>query len=93
MEALPISRKPHALLRGRMKERDATGHWLSRKMQMSEATFSHKMNGKAAWTIYEVYWLMDYLGIPRERLHDYFPDYRHLKKTIAPHKEQRKYKR
>lgn len=76
MEALPISNKPHSKLRGRMKERDVDNKYLCRKWGQAESTISHKMTGKVAWSIFEVYELMDLLNIDREEMHLYFPDYR-----------------
>lgn len=76
MEALPISRKPHAALRGRMTERDVTGKYLARKWKITEQSISARMTGKVPWNIHEMYALMDLLGIEPERMAEFFPDYR-----------------
>ena len=79
MEALPISRKPHALLRGRMKERDVDNKYLCKKWGQAASTVSHKMTGKVAWSIWEIWDLTNMLGLEPERMHEYFPDYRKKK--------------
>jgi len=76
MEALPISRKPHSVLRGRMAERDVTGKYLARLWNTSERAISARMTGKVPWSIHEIYTLMDLLGIEPERMAEFFPDYR-----------------
>lgn len=80
MEALPISRKPHALLRGRMKERDVDNKYLCKRWGQAASTVSHKMTGKVAWSIWEIWDLINMLGLEPERMHEYFPDYRNKKK-------------
>ena len=74
------SRRPHALLRGKMAELDITGQYLARKLAIDPQTVSNKMMGYGPWTEDEMRGIMDILGIPEERMHEYFPDYRRLRK-------------
>ncbi len=76
MEALPISTKPHSKLRGKMKEYDVDGKYLSRRFQQAPSTISHKMTGKISWSVFEIYALMEMLNIDTAEMHLYFPDYR-----------------
>lgn len=80
MEALPISRKPHAKLRGAMHEKDASGKYIARRWGITEQAFSARMTGKTPWSIHEIYALMELLGLEPERMAEYFPDYRKDKK-------------
>lgn len=79
MEALSMSRKPHAALRGRMTERDVTGKYLARLWKCSEQRISAHMTGRVPWTIHEMYTLMDLLGIEPQEMAKYFPDTRPAK--------------
>lgn len=76
MEARPISRRPHAALRGRMAERDVTGKYLAHLWHCSEQCISARMTGRQPWTVHEIYTLMDLLGIDPAQMAQYFPDYR-----------------
>lgn len=76
MEALPLSKKPHALLRGRMKERDVSNKYLCCRWNQAPSTISHKMTGKVSWSVWEMWDLTYMLGLEPERLGEYFPDYR-----------------
>ena len=78
---LPKSNKPHARLRSLAKEYDMTGEYLARKLGASASYISHKFTGKIPWTVWEMYTLMDFLGIAPSEIADYFPDYRPEKTT------------
>lgn len=88
MEALPISSKPHSKLRGRMKEYDIDGKYLSRRWGQANSTISHKMTGKVAWSVFEIYDLMEMMCIEPEEMHLYFPDYRKKGTTLNAKKTQ-----
>lgn len=78
MEALRVYPKPkrYPLLRGKMEEKGVTGIYMARKLKMKSASgFSHRMTGRQPWRLDEAYDVMRILGIPPERIHEYFPDY------------------
>lgn len=82
MEALrlQISKKPHALLRGEMQKYGITGRFLSAILGITPPTFSRKMTGKAPWSSFEMYKIMECIDQPINRLHELFPDYRGKRK-------------
>ena len=83
MEARALHRqsnRPHPKLRGKMAELDITGQYLARKLAIDPQTVSNKMMGYGPWTEDEMRGIMDILSIPEERMHEYFPDYRKLRK-------------
>lgn len=77
MEALRVYPPPqrYPLLRGKMAEKGVNGIYMARKLGMADSGFSHRMTGRQPWRLDEAYATMKILGIPPERIHEYFPDY------------------
>lgn len=64
----------YAELRKRMKERNVKQDDLCGVLGLeSQPNVSHRFSRKKAWTIAEMYAVMDYLKIPYAQLHIYFP--------------------
>lgn len=60
-------------LRGKLKEIDIDQTYLAKFFDLSQASVSHRLTGKCAWTLTEMYSLMDIIKEPYEKLHEYFP--------------------
>ena len=56
----------------RMDELHITQKELAELMDMSPASFSHRMTGRIAWTLPEMLMLLDLIGQPEETLDDFF---------------------
>ena len=56
----------------RMDELHITQKELAELMDMSPATFSHRMTGRVAWMLPEMLMLLDLIGQPEETLDDFF---------------------
>lgn len=60
-------------LRAALKERDLLQRDLAVQLDLVQQAVSHRFTGKTPWTIPEAYTTLDYLGIPRKHLAEYFP--------------------
>lgn len=60
-------------LRGKLKEIDADQKYIAKKLNVSSVCISQKMTGKHQWKLDEMYFLMDLIREPYEKLHEYFP--------------------
>jgi len=65
--------KPHAKLRGLMKENDYTGPQLARKIDLGKSAMSERLNYHRSFTMFEAYTIMRLFNIPIKKLHKYFP--------------------
>ena len=62
-----------AHLRALMVEHEYDQTQLARKLGISYTTMSTRLNRRSAWTIDEMYLIMDLFSVPHERLHEIFP--------------------
>lgn len=60
-------------LRGKFKEMDIDQKYLAKFFDISQASISHRMTNQCSWQLDEMYAVMDLIGEPHERLHQYFP--------------------
>ena len=60
-------------LRARMMEKQFQGQDLARILKRSDSYFSSRITGRAPWDLDDVYALCDWLEIPPEEIHLYFP--------------------
>lgn len=66
-------KKPHAALRVRMYELDYTQADLAIRIHRSPTYVALRIEGKRPWDIEDAWKIMRCLGIPPERMHEYFP--------------------
>lgn len=67
------SKGPFDLLRRSMAWHGYTAKDMARELGMSAASISYRLNNRAAWTLPEMYFVLDRLGEPHDQLHLYFP--------------------
>jgi transcriptional regulator with XRE-family HTH domain len=60
-------------LRGAMIAKGIDQRYLAELLGRGECYISHRMTGKAEWSMNEMYQIMDILDMPYERLHEMFP--------------------
>ena len=73
-ESIPINEKRlYSRLRSRMNEYGMDHAYFAKKINISTATLSKRMNARQPWLITEIYRSMDVLQIPYDRMHEYFP--------------------
>ena len=65
--------RKHRLLRGRMVAYDVDAKYMSDKIGIGKSTYDHSMAGYRAWTLDEVYAIMDALNVPYDQMHLFFP--------------------
>lgn len=60
-------------LRGRLRQLDIDQVSLARRMGLKQPTVSNRLTGRTAWTIDEMYQVLEICEAPPEDLHIYFP--------------------
>jgi len=60
-------------IRVRLLELGMEHRYLAKKLGMCPASLSGRMTGRFAWTIDDMYKVMDIMRVPYEELHEYFP--------------------
>jgi hypothetical protein len=65
--------RPHKLLRDEMHRQEVTIALLARELNIGTSTASLKMNAHNAWTSDEMWAVMEFLSLPPNQLHMYFP--------------------
>lgn len=66
-------KKLYTALRGALVARDLQHTDLARLLLISEGSVSNRFRGLHPWTVEEMYSIMDWLGLPHDQLHIYFP--------------------
>lgn len=66
-------RSRHTELRAEMLRRGYDGKTMAAKLAIAPATFSHKLSGQRPWDSWEIYTILDILGLPYEQMHIFFP--------------------
>lgn len=65
--------KPFHKLRMRLMEFDYTQEDIARQTRLCLASVSARMMAKKPWSLDEMYILLDMIGEPPSRMHEYFP--------------------
>jgi len=65
--------KPFNLLRAALHEADINQEYLCELTGRSKTYITMRMNAKAPWSQNDMYFLMDLLNIPYNRMHEFFP--------------------
>lgn len=65
--------RPFHKLRVRLTEFDYTQEDVARKTQLGVASVSARMNAHKPWNLDEMYAILDMIGEPPSRMHEYFP--------------------
>jgi len=60
-------------LRGKLKELDVDQKYLAKLFDLSQSSVSHRLTSLTPWTLDEMYFVMDLIHEPYEKLHEYFP--------------------
>ena len=60
-------------LRGAMAERGKRQYDVANYLGYAPMFVSQRMTGRTPWRFDEAYKVMDYLGLPKEQIFDYFP--------------------
>lgn len=60
-------------LRGKLRELDINEQYLGELMGMSGASISRRMTGEQAWSLGEMYRVLEIINEPPRKLHLYFP--------------------
>ena len=71
--------RPHYRIRSRMYELGVDASYMAKRLGMSDASYSFRMNARRPWRLNEMYDVMDILGIPSSEMNEYFPDMRDSK--------------
>lgn len=66
-------KKLYAKLRSALVEHDITQSDLARRLLVSQRTISARFCAEQPWTINEMYTTLDWLGLPHDQMHIYFP--------------------
>lgn len=65
--------RPFNKLRGLLREYDLECKDLADVLNISKASVSRRMNALGEWQLSEIWQVMEYLRIPANRMHEYFP--------------------
>lgn len=65
--------KPFSVLRGALHEADIDQEYLCELTGRSKTYITMRMTAKAPWSQNDMYFLMDLLNIPYNRMHEFFP--------------------
>lgn len=65
--------RPFSTLRGQLVAHDLQQSDLARKLLISSRSATRKLCGHSAWTLDEMYTLMDLLQWPYDKMHELFP--------------------
>lgn len=65
--------RPYNKLRALLREYDLEQEDLARQLNISKSSLSRRMMGRGEWQLSEVWQVMEYLQIPANRMHEYFP--------------------
>lgn len=65
--------RPFHKLRMRLLEFDYTQEDVARKTRLGRASVSARLNARKPWTLDEMYDILDMIGEPPSRMHEYFP--------------------
>ena len=71
---LTMARVFYYKLKGALTMAGYTGGEAARKLLISPSAFSQKLNGHSAWTLDEIYTLMDIIGENYSRIPELFPN-------------------
>ena len=76
--------KKYTLLQKEMRRQGITRKELSYELQLCESSVNNRMQGTIDWSTKEQYKVLDYLGVPHNELHLYFPPNGEEESTPAP---------
>lgn len=78
----------YKLLRSVMAEQDISTYDLGELFRKSPRCINDKLSGAVPWTLPEIYRLLDFLELPHDQLHKYFPPNGMAEKSEEKPKEQ-----
>lgn len=67
-------KKLYMKLRGLLHENDHTQLDLQPLLVRSESYITDRMTGKRSWELNDCYTILDWLNVPADQIHEYFPE-------------------
>jgi len=67
--------RPFLKLRARLAENGYTQQDMQRRLGLGSSTVSRRFNGVEEWRLTEIWEIMEWLDIPAQQMHEYFPKY------------------